>query len=119
MPSDPADAATALNLLFMEANLFQEPAGVYFFNKVIYPMMGRGPNLERKAKADNKLAVVLPILESVLGDSDYLFGDEPTIVDLAFGPWLQYLDLDDRPLLKGWFERLRGRPSWAVCYPDA
>ena len=108
-----ADHAKALDLLFLEGSAFQELAGVFFFNKVVLPRIGKPPDLERRDKAAGKLEPIFNILLNQLGDKDYLF-DEFSLVDCAYGAWLPYLDLDHLPSLVRWRERITGRPSWSI-----
>jgi len=110
---DDGDRARALDLMFLEGSAFQELAGVFFFNRVVLPRVGREPDLAREAKATAKLEPILKILSNQLGDKEYLFGDY-TLVDCSFGAWLPYLTLDHRPALVSWRDRITSRPSWSI-----
>jgi glutathione S-transferase len=109
-----SDHGRALDLLFLEGSAFQDLAGVFFFNKVVLPRIGKPPDKERGEKASLKLEPIFKVLLNQLEDKDYLFGGY-TLVDCAYGAWLPYLELDEFPALVSWRERIMGRPSWSLA----
>jgi len=113
-PSDRAAVAQATNLLFFESSAFQESAGVHFFNRCILPSIGKEGDQGRVEKAQRALAPHLVLLNEQLGQQDFLLGDL-TVVDLAFAPWLPWLDLQEYPKIVSWRQRLMARPSWQAC----
>ena len=113
-PTEANDLAKALNLLFLESSAFQDLAGVYFFNRKILPSVGRNADPERIASAKKKLDPLLAVISEQLGESDYLLG-EFSLVDLAYAPWLPWLDLEDFPRLTKWRQRLLERDAWKRC----
>ena len=113
-PKEPQGLTEALSLMHMESSAFQDLAGVYFFNRVVLPQVGRAGDPERVAKAAKKMAGLLTVLSDRLEGSDYLLGDF-TLVDCAYAPWLPVLDLDEHPHVASWRDRLMARPSWAAC----
>lgn len=113
-PTEPVGLTEALSLMHMESSAFQDLAGVYFFNRVVLPQVGRPGDPERIAKAAKKTAAILTVLDDRLEGRDYLLGDF-TLVDCAYAPWLPILDLDDHARVAAWRDRLMARPSWAAC----
>lgn len=62
------------------------------------------------------------VLDQQLEGREYLAG-EFSIADIACFPWTRVskghgVDLDDYPNVKGWSERIKGRPSAQVVIPD-
>ena len=113
-PASPSQRAEALSLLFLEASAFNEVARQYFFNRLVLPRLGKPGDEARVAKAAPKLNALLALLESRLGEREYLLGDF-TLVDCAYAPFLPVLDLEAFAGLRGWRDRLMSRPSWAAA----
>jgi len=113
-PLEKPGLAKALNLLFLESAVFQDQAGVFFMNRFILPSIGREGDPDRIAKAQKKVEPILQVLAQSLGDADYLLG-EFSLVDLAYAPWLPWMDLDHIPALAAWRERLMSRDAWVRC----
>jgi glutathione S-transferase len=113
-PSEGPGKAEALNLLFLEASTFQDLAGVFYWNRVIMPLIGKPSDEARMAKAQTKLLPLFQLLQSQLAAGDYLLGDF-SLVDCVYAPWLPVLDLDGFPGLQAWRDRLMARPSWSAC----
>ena len=119
-PDSNSGRATALNLLFMEGAAFQDLAGVFFFNRKVLPSIGKDGDPQRVAAAQKKIDPLLQILSDTLGEGDYLLGDF-SLVDLAYAPWLPWLDLDAFPAVAAWRTRLMSREAWVrsnVAAPD-
>lgn len=113
-PSEPADRAAALNLLFLESAAWQQQASVHFYNRVVLPFAGVPADPDRLAKAASKIAPLCSLLARQLGDAEYLLGDF-SLLDCAYGPWLPVIDLEGFPSLAAWRDRLMSRPAWAAC----
>ena len=113
-PTDSQVRAMAFNLLFMEASAFQDQASVYYFNRVVLPHIGKAGDEQRIARAARKITPLLSLLSKQLANQDYLLGSF-SLVDCAYAPWLQVLDLDDYPNLLEWKKRLQSRPAWTRC----
>jgi glutathione S-transferase len=62
----------------------------------------------------------LVILERELGDRHYLVGDSFTLADVAYLPFVHFLDLMEvsaGPRVKAWAERILARPSARATVP--
>ena len=80
--------------------------------------IGRPPDPEKAAQAQADAQVPLDYLEKLLGDGrPLMLGDGVSIADCTMQASLQFLRfveadlLGDRPLLRAWDERYRGRPA--------
>jgi glutathione S-transferase len=63
-----------------------------------------------------ELARYLPVLESALGDRDWLEGDF-SLADVAYAPHLWLVagggfDFSAYPRVRAWLDRLLARPAW-------
>ncbi len=74
------------------------------------------------APAIRRFNVLFGDLEDALAGGDWLAGNEFSLADIAYTPYLtrfvhlQYLGmLDRRPRLMGWYDRVRARPSYEVA----
>jgi len=62
---------------------------------------------------------LLSDMETALGDGEWFAGDDYSLADIAYTPYLTRLDhlqylgmLEARPRLAGWYERVKSRPSY-------
>jgi len=114
-PCDEGLKGQALNLLFMESAAFQDVAGVFYYQKYIRPrFFGKPPDQTLIDANREKCDRLLGVLDGFLGDREWLLG-ELTVVDIAYAPWLAYLDLAQWPRLVAWAERLSNRDAWKAC----
>jgi glutathione S-transferase len=112
-PTSPVLLGKAMSLLFMETATFQSLAGTHYYQKVISPLLGKTPNIERLKTAEGQIQPILKILSDTLEEGDYLLGNF-SLVDCAFAPWLPHIDFHSHPRLFRWRSRLMARPSWAA-----
>jgi len=69
--------------------------------------------IERYTQESNRL---YGVLDTRLGESDYLAGDDYSIADIATFPWLrshakQGVDMDAYPNVRRWFDAVGARPA--------
>ncbi len=90
--------------------------GVFFFERLIKPMMGLGDTDEARLAAliTDEHPAILDYLESQLPADGFLFGDALGVADIALASgfinasYASYQpDLSGHPLLAGWLERLK------------
>ena len=74
------------------------------------------------APAIRRFDVLFGDLEDALAGGDWLAGNEFSLADIAYTPYLTRFDhlqnlgmLDRRPRLMGWYDRIRARPSYEVA----
>ena len=91
----------------------------------IGPMLGQAHHFRQYApdripyavdRYTNEAARLYKVMDTRLGESPYLAGDDYTIADIACFPWLrsherQGQDLADFPNVERWFEAIDGRPA--------
>ena len=89
------------------------------------PMLGQAHHFRNYApesieyaiqRYTNETARLYRVLDERLAGSEYIAGDDYTIVDMATWPWIksyrnQGQDLEDFPALKRWFENVGSRPA--------
>ena len=116
IPKDPAKKVECMNWLF-----FQVGAGPYFgqfghfykyaADKLEYPINRYKTETQR----------LLDVLEKRLENNEYLVGDEYTIADIAWFPWVkcletgysarEYLELDSYKNVVAWMDKCIARPA--------
>jgi glutathione S-transferase len=86
-----------------------------FFNK----MQGKEPNQAIVEEGRKALSATLDILEAHLASSPFIVGDQFTLADIGFLPYIEYLfaagegaHFTSRPNAAAWWTRCSERPSW-------
>ncbi len=95
-------------------------AGTIIFPKRFMPK--EKWDLPAMAVASAELQKQLALLESQLGDRDFLVGDAFSLADVVHLPLLHFIDLMDvevGPRVRAWSERLAARPSAIATVPLA
>jgi glutathione S-transferase len=90
-----------------------------------YVEWASGPVDEKEvAKSRDMLTQALERMELVLGRGSWLAGSRFSLADAAVAPFidriehLRFTDLwSARPLVQGWIERIKARPSYAAALP--
>ena len=93
-------------------------AGVILFPKRFLPKEKR--DLPAMAQAKTEIEKHLAIVESTLGNRDYLVGDAFTLADIANLPFLHFLatmEIEPGPRTAAWRTRLLARPSALATVP--
>jgi len=119
IPKDPALRAETINWLFFQmgsAPFFGQFGHFYHYapkNNIKIPYA-----IERYTMETKRLVHVLDLH---LADKKYLVGDEYTIADIAWWPWIrgletgynakEYLELDSYKNVKRWFDLISHRPA--------
>lgn len=83
-----------------------------------FPAKEPDPNKEEGRRLYRHIRELLDVLETEIGDGEFLTGTQPTIADFTAFPIFQTarerFDLpfgNDHPRLDGWYARFRARPS--------
>lgn len=94
---------------------FQISHAPYLGNAHMYRMVAKPDpfDIERFTGASEK---IYKLIDKVLGEREYISGDEFTIADISFYPWVEYhpwqgMKLENFPNVKRWFEQLGSRPG--------
>ena len=94
--------------------------------RLVVPKMGGEPDEAAIRGAIPNAERVLGVVEDFLGDNVYLAGNDLTLADLCLIPMYTYLTataeseaiLAKTPKLRGWWERVRERPSVGDTEPQ-
>jgi len=98
-----------------QQTLMSGPMTRVFVGLVRTPPEKRDPAAIAAAAAD--AGKVWAMVETKLGDKDFLFGEKPSIADIAFGVlvhrWFVLpIERPDLPALRTWYDRLLTRPPY-------
>ncbi|CAI2380105.1 unnamed protein product [Moneuplotes crassus] len=122
-PSDILKRTKIDEILDWHHTNLREGVHTYILRKIVYPMMGKEtPEWELKDLL-KKFKKSCKYLNTLLKSSDYLFGKEMTIADLAiFSEFIDYklhpdFDVSSYPELQKWSERMQSVPEVVnACY---
>jgi GST-like protein len=95
---------------------FQASHAPYLGNAHWYRLFAPEPYQYSIDRFSQESARIYRVLEEQLRAKPYLSGDEYTIADMSFFPWVEYrnwqgLALKDYPSLDAWFHRVGARPA--------
>ena len=121
LPNDPALAALARNIeRTLEMRVTYDLAWWVHFTK---SPIDYEPDPDKAAELLSKMQVGLHYAEQLLGDGrEFLTGDQPSIADCTVAAFLQFMRytggdlIADRPALRAWDTRYRGRPEVASLF---
>ncbi len=124
VPSGAEEAARALWLEELADSKVAESIGPIFFNRIVKPnIMGEDPDQEAIAAAQEAVQTHFDYVESQLGDSGMLVGDDLTVADIGFGAMLRLyqiageeVDAERWPKLAAYHQRLNERPAFAQVF---
>jgi glutathione S-transferase len=128
---DIATATLSMGIAFRHQYLARGPEGCEaLINKIPDPVrrerrrdvIQNGVEAKEFRTAVTMWKRLLNDMEEALSQHDWLAGNEYSLADAAFTPYLTRLDhlgllgwLDKRPKTAGWYARLRERPSYATA----
>lgn len=114
-PSDPRARAMMEQWISVETSNFTPHAMKYIYHSVF----GVPQQPETLEAAGTGLDRVNDVLDAALADSPFLVGDQLTLADICYAPYLEYLMKTDakerilaRPNVAGWWGRVSDRPAW-------
>jgi GST-like protein len=111
-PSGASDRTRAMQLMFLQASLvgpmFGQRAHFNYFAPETIPYGIR--------RYDEQGEIIHALLDRLLQDRAFFLGNEYTIVDIAFFPWLSAMvklefPFEKHTALYSWFERVAARPA--------
>lgn len=118
-PSDAKARASMEQWISVEASNFSPVAMKIVWERLLNPMFGKPTNEETVEKARVDLAKVIAILDTQLAKTPYLAGAEPTLADISYLPYIEYLfasnagDLiTSAPNVARWWKVMSERPAW-------
>ncbi|MBA3539472.1 MAG: glutathione S-transferase N-terminal domain-containing protein [Deltaproteobacteria bacterium] len=114
-PTDPQHWALMEQWISVETSNFTPHAMKFIYQSVFK----REQTPETLAKAGEGLDVACSVLDKNLADKTYLLGDQFTLADIMYAPYLEYgmlTDAKDRILahanVAAWWNRVSERPAW-------
>lgn len=125
-PKDPRAAARMNQVMGVnDCYLFPLAIRVIGFQRIVGPaLMGLTTDEAACAAAVPDARTCIAALEAMLGDSEFLAGDQFTLADVMIGPQMDFLAItpEGRDLLAGsrllaWLERMHARPSFEATLP--
>lgn len=103
----------------VESSYFSGTAMKIVMQALFAPMSGATPNEEVINKARAELARPLNVLENALTGKTFLVGDQFSLADITYMPYIEYLfaaksgDLiQERRNVMAWWARISERPTW-------
>ena len=118
-PKDAKKRALMEQWISVEMSNFTPAAMKVIFQRVFHPMFGKSVDEDVVAAGRADVAKVVAVMETQLGKTAYLVGEEPTLADLTFLPYVEYLfaancgDLiTSSPNVSRWWTAMGNRPSW-------
>lgn len=116
-PKDAQQRAKMEQWISIETSDFYAPAMTFIYDGVFK----RAQTPEELKKAADKLELVSSVIDKALAESGkpFLVGDQFTIADIAFAPYLDYSAMTDAkhiyskyPQMSAWWSRVSERPTW-------
>lgn len=121
-PKDPKQRALMEQWISVETSNFTPTAMKIIYQRVFHPMFGKAVDEEVVSAARTELAKTIAIMETQLGKTPYLVGDAPTLADIAFLPYVEYLFagnsgdvITGSPNVARWWTAMSNRPAWKTA----
>ncbi len=118
-PSDARAAARMEQWMSVETSNFTPHAMKIVYQTVFARWYGKDPIQANIDEGREKLQLPLDVLERQLAQTEWLVGDQYTLADLCYLPYLEYLEqggdsalVHSRPNVSRWWTAARARPSW-------
>lgn len=114
MPTDPSERSEVVRWLIYEQTDVMPATGGLRFRLQTGRLTDNDPEAERRRRNGNE---ILELLDDHLAQRDFLVGNRYTIADIAVygyvhvAPQAGY-DLDSRPALRAWLERVAEQPGY-------
>lgn len=122
LPSTPEGRASVLRWALLQTGHVSPAATAVHrsINPAHVRYLGQHTDAQEAEWGRKELARTLPVLESVLTQSEWLLGAY-SLADVAFAPHLGFLlqygfDFTGTPRVRAWLERIRARPAWQKAH---
>lgn len=120
-PTDPKARARMEQWISVETSNFTPHAMKIVYQTVFARWRGAEGDPAKIAEGRAGTLVALDVLSTALADRPYLVGEQFSLADITYMPYLQYLDdggqgdlVASRPAVAAWWERIRARPTWGA-----
>lgn len=119
-PGDAEGKGLAAKWLFFEARHLSEPLGQMWFNGYVARLMGRTADTLAFEAAEKKASRYLSLLDGHLAGSDWMLGENFSLVDCCYAPVLDAFSLagehiEGYPAIKAYLKKAGARKSWRAC----
>jgi glutathione S-transferase len=116
-PTSAAGQADALRWLFFLSGHISPSATDLAFNRIAAKVLGIRPDEDAIARGEKALPAVIGIVEGQLAKGTWLLGDNLTLVDCAYCPYLNVIEkagfsFGDFPKVSTYLDAMRSRPAW-------
>ena len=118
-PADLRGRAMMEQWMSVEQAEFTPAAMKLIYNYVFWPMMGKDQDSAMITDGNAGVTACLEVMDRRLASSTYLAGDQFTLADVNFLPYVEYLMASPAKELFGkhahvmaWWNRCSERPSW-------
>ena len=118
-PADARGRAIMEQWISVEQSNFTPPTMKIVMQQFFGPMMGKTADEGYVAEGLTGLDRALDVMEKRLASSPFLAGEQFTLADLGYMPYLEYLaatpsfsHVADRPAVTKWWKTISARPSW-------
>lgn len=116
-PTSPAGRADALKWMFFLSQHISPSATELAFNRIAAKALGLKVDDDAIARGEKALPRELQVLEGQLAKTKWILGNEFTLVDCAYSPFLNALEkadfsFSDFPKIREYVETIRQRPAW-------
>ena len=119
-PKDPKGRARMEQWISVETSNFTPHAMTLIYQLFFNPMRGQPTSAAKVEEGYVKLAPALAVLEAQLADGPHLLGEQFTLADICYLPYLEYLTQTSAkdavlslPNVAAWWARISARPSWS------
>jgi len=121
-PKDAKGRAMMEQWISVESSNFTPPAMAIIREFVIGPMMGKPGDEKNVVEAKENLQKCVAVLETALAGKSFLLGDQFTLADISFAPYIEYVlgtpyanIITGSPNVNAWWGRVSSRPSWKTA----
>ncbi len=118
-PKDPKARARMEQWMSVETSNFTPHAMKIVYQTVFAKRRGVEGDAAKIAEGRAGALFALDVLDATLAHQPYLVGEQFTLADLTYMPYLHYLDqggqgdlVESRPNVAAWWDRTRARPTW-------
>jgi glutathione S-transferase len=121
-PREPKARALMEQWMSVETSNFTPHAMTYIHQYLFAPMRGQQPDLAKIEEAKPKLERALDVLDKQLVKGPHVLGDQFTLADIGFMPYVDYVMgtpgkelIAARTHVAKWWANVSQRPSWKAA----
>lgn len=118
-PREPQGRGVMRQWCSVEQSYFTSPAMKVIMQEMFAPMRGAQPDAAVVEAGKTEVSRVVDVLERTLSKQSFFVGEQFTLADINFMPYVAYLMntsgkevVTSRPGFNAWWERVSNRPSW-------